>query len=189
MHVHLKGKIPVITDSKSGVDVIKNPGVTKHTTHWMRWLHWARELVLHRVIDMYLVGTDHQMADDKTKAVDFAKAARCRSFQLNCRESPSAPSDEDAFMVTEEESSAEELAAASDERRRLERDNNLAEKEYSDRVEAQKAQRRHAYAAHIASIQRDNNLADKAYSDRVEAAKRMATELDLSSIEADDGLT
>ena len=62
--------------------------MTKHTTHWLRWLHWARELYLTREIDMYLVGTDFQMADDKTKAVDRAKALRCRAFQLNACPEP-----------------------------------------------------------------------------------------------------
>ena len=32
-------KIATITDSKSAVDVIKNPGVTKHTALFTRWLH------------------------------------------------------------------------------------------------------------------------------------------------------
>ena len=57
-----------ITDSKSAHDVIKNPGVTKHTAHFMRWLHWARRLYLHHVINLYLATDSEQMADDKTKA-------------------------------------------------------------------------------------------------------------------------
>ena len=36
--------IPCITDSQSGQQTIENPGVTKHTAHFGRWLHWAREL-------------------------------------------------------------------------------------------------------------------------------------------------
>ena len=54
MDVPINGKIPVITDSKSGMDVVRNPGVTKHTMHFMRWLHWARELFLGGVIDVIL---------------------------------------------------------------------------------------------------------------------------------------
>jgi hypothetical protein len=76
-------KLPCITDSKSAADVVKNPGVTKHTAHFERWLHWARELFLNRVIDIYLTSTDHMMADDKTKVVDRNKCLKCRQFQTN----------------------------------------------------------------------------------------------------------
>jgi hypothetical protein len=68
---------------KSAADVVKNPGVTKHTAHFERWLHWARELFLNRVIDIYLTSTDHMMADDKTKVVDRNKCLKCRQFQTN----------------------------------------------------------------------------------------------------------
>ena len=36
------------TDSKSGYDTVMNPGVTKRTAHFERWLFWARELYLEK---------------------------------------------------------------------------------------------------------------------------------------------
>ena len=76
-------RMPCITDSKSAYDIIQNPGVTKHTAHFQRWLHWAREQYLMGVIDLYLAGTHDMMADDKSKAVDRNKFFKCREFQLN----------------------------------------------------------------------------------------------------------
>ena len=83
MGVDLTGKIPCITDSKSAKDVIMNPGVTKHTAHFKRWLHWARERYLNGEIEIYLAPDEKMMADDKTKVVDRNKLFHCRAFQLN----------------------------------------------------------------------------------------------------------
>ena len=83
MGVELTSKIPVITDSKSAMDVVRNPGVTKHTAHFARWLHWARELHLEGTITIILAPTHLMMADDKTKVVDRSKFFNCRAFQLN----------------------------------------------------------------------------------------------------------
>ena len=46
-------------------------------------MHWARRLYLVKAIEMYLIETDLQMADDKTKVTDRAKMLKCRAFQLN----------------------------------------------------------------------------------------------------------
>ena len=78
-----EGKLPTLTDSKSGRDVIRNPGVTKHTAHFARWLHWARELYMQQKIEMILVEDSDMMADCDTKIVDRDKFFKCIKFQMN----------------------------------------------------------------------------------------------------------
>ena len=75
--------LPCITDSQSGQQTIENPGVTKHTAHFERWLHWGRELRMKKGIIVILVSTKIMMADDKSKVVDRQKFLDCRRFQLN----------------------------------------------------------------------------------------------------------
>ena len=75
--------VPAVTDSKSAKDIICNPGVTKHTAHFARWLHWAREECLAGRVKVYLCGTEVMWGDNMTKAVDQAKGIACRAEQLN----------------------------------------------------------------------------------------------------------
>ena len=84
LHANVSVPVPVITDSKSARDIIMNPGVTKHTAHFERWMHWAREQCLTGWASIYLTVTDMMMADDKTKPLnDKNKFLKCRKFQLN----------------------------------------------------------------------------------------------------------
>ena len=83
MGLNMNKKLVCFTDSKSAKDIVQNPGVTKHTAHFERWLHWAREMFLLKRIDIVLVPTDLMMADDKSKVVDKNKLFECRRFQLN----------------------------------------------------------------------------------------------------------
>ena len=47
------------TDNKGAArDTNLNPGVTKHTTHLERWLHYARDLRLRNIIDVVLITID-----------------------------------------------------------------------------------------------------------------------------------
>ena len=72
-----------VTDSKSAYDVIKNPGATKRTVHFDRWLHFARELYLRNGMKIFLTTTDKMMADMFTKAVDKTTFLRCRKYVMN----------------------------------------------------------------------------------------------------------
>jgi hypothetical protein len=83
MGVKVQLPMPLLTDSKSAFDIIQNPGATKHTIHFARWLHFARELWLKQVVSLYLVTTDKMMADDKTKPVEKTQFLKCRKAQLN----------------------------------------------------------------------------------------------------------
>ena len=75
--------VSAATDSKSAYDAIKNAGVTKNSVHFERWLHYARDLAMRNRVSVILVGTDVQMADDKTKVVDKRKFLACRRAQMN----------------------------------------------------------------------------------------------------------
>ena len=86
MGVKLKSVPQLMTDSKSGRDIVVNPGVTKHTVHFERWLHYVREAYLRKKINIVFVPTDKMRADDKTKVVYKSKFEYCRKFQLNLSE-------------------------------------------------------------------------------------------------------
>ena len=77
------GPSVMVTDSKAANDTVVNPGATKHTVHFERWLHFARSLHLKNVIKSTLLGTDYMRADDKTKVVDKKKFLMCRRETMN----------------------------------------------------------------------------------------------------------
>ena len=83
MNVEITGASPAVTDSKSAMDTIANPGATKHTVHFERWLHYAREAHIAGWLNVYLCSTLIMWADDKTKPLDRAKGLKCRDFQTN----------------------------------------------------------------------------------------------------------
>ena len=84
MHAGVECPVPCVTDSKSARDIIMNPGVTKHTAHFERWLHYAREEYLKGWSNIYLTVTDLMMADIATKPLsEKNKFLKCRAFQLN----------------------------------------------------------------------------------------------------------
>ena len=76
------GPVPCITDNKAAYDVIRNPGATKRTMHFARWMHYARELCLLNRIRMFLVGTDAMVADIFTKPLDKTAFLRCRDYLM-----------------------------------------------------------------------------------------------------------
>ena len=72
-----------VTDGKSSYDVTMNPGVTKNTVHYERWLYFVRDANLHQRAQFYLTTTDKQMADSLTKIVDRSKFFACRNYMMN----------------------------------------------------------------------------------------------------------
>ena len=79
----LDGPMPVITDNKAAYVVIRCPGATKRTAHFERWMHFARDLMLRRAIEVSLVTTNKMMADFFTKPSDKTAFFRCRSYVMN----------------------------------------------------------------------------------------------------------
>ena len=71
------------TDSKSGYDTVMNPGVTKRTAHFERWLFWARELYLEKKLLLNHIRDEDMMADSLSKVTDRAKFLKCRATLLN----------------------------------------------------------------------------------------------------------
>ena len=52
------------------------------TTHFYRWLHFARDLMLINAIKLHLTVTTNMMADYFTKPVDKTKFIECRDYLL-----------------------------------------------------------------------------------------------------------
>ena len=82
MEIEFDGPSACITDNKATYDVIRNPGATKRTAHFDRWLHFARELYLRNAIKMYLTTTDRMMADFMTKPTDKTTFLRCSNYVM-----------------------------------------------------------------------------------------------------------
>ena len=51
--------------------------------HFERWMHFARDLMLRRAIEISLVTTNKMMADFFTKPSDKTTFFRCRSYVMN----------------------------------------------------------------------------------------------------------
>ena len=82
--MHCFTKAPhVISDSKSAIDIIRNPGVTKRSAHYERRLFFARDAYLYERMVPFLCPTDKMMADMMTKVVDKNKFFLCRNYMMN----------------------------------------------------------------------------------------------------------
>ena len=77
------GPLELITDSQSGIDIVRNPGATKSSVHFERWLYYVRELFLRGKLQVTFQGTQLLAADDKTKVVFKSKFLYCRMKQMN----------------------------------------------------------------------------------------------------------
>ena len=80
MGIEFDGPSACITDNKATYDVVRNPGATKRTSHFDRWLHFARELYLKNAIKIYLTTTDKMMGDIMTKPTDKTTFLRCCAY-------------------------------------------------------------------------------------------------------------
>ena len=76
----------VVSDSKSGVDIVKNPGVTKRSAHYDRVLHYGRELYMLGGIKIWHTPDSQMMADGLTKVVEREKFLKCRNYMMNVKE-------------------------------------------------------------------------------------------------------
>ena len=77
----------LMTDSQAGRDTVANPGVTKNSVHFERWLYYMRDQYLRRNLNITFCPTDLMRADDKTKVVHKLKFLFCRMHQMNLPES------------------------------------------------------------------------------------------------------
>ena len=82
MGIEFDGPSACITDNKATYDVVRNPGATKRTSHFDRWLHFARELYLKNAIKIYLTTTDKMMGDIMTN--DQADGLTDKTTFLRC---------------------------------------------------------------------------------------------------------
>ena len=73
----------IVSDSKSAIDIIHNPGVTKRSVSFERWLFIPRDAHLANRAKFFLTTTGKMMADNMTKIVDKNKFFACRNFQMN----------------------------------------------------------------------------------------------------------
>ena len=84
--VSIDGPLPCLTDNKAAYDVIRNPGATKRTIHFARWMHYARELQQRNQIKIHLIGTEEMVADIFTKPLDPTTFRRFRDYLMTERE-------------------------------------------------------------------------------------------------------
>ena len=56
--------------------------MTKHTTHFERWLHYARDLRLRNIVDVVLITTDKMVADIFTKPLSKTVFMRMRAYLM-----------------------------------------------------------------------------------------------------------
>jgi hypothetical protein len=63
----------LFTDSKSAIELAKNPLYHHRTKHIDIQYHFVREMVKDKVIDLIFISTDKQLADGLTKPLDITK--------------------------------------------------------------------------------------------------------------------
>ena len=84
--VQFDGPISSITDNKATYDIVRNPGATRRTAHFDRWVHFARQLYLRGALKIFLTDTHNMMADGLTKVTDKTTFFRGRRYAMNITE-------------------------------------------------------------------------------------------------------
>lgn len=79
--VHLP--ITIHCDNSAAVSHIKNVGATARTRHYENWLAYGRDQYLNRVSEPNWIGTELQVADIFTKALDKTTFLKFRAMLLN----------------------------------------------------------------------------------------------------------
>ena len=74
-----------LTDNKGAFDTASNPGATKRTAHYERWLQFARDLCLKNKIKCVLISTHKMRADIFTKIIERPKFIPFRKEIMNLR--------------------------------------------------------------------------------------------------------
>ena len=80
--IDIVGKFLNFIDSTAAQELSQKNGITKCTSHFLRWQHYMRWMVVHFYSLLIFVFTHEQLADLLTKQLDEATMHRVEELQL-----------------------------------------------------------------------------------------------------------